>query len=80
LSTTRRGGAVAGRQVRVRTGGPLRWITALLVAGVIVVLTLVLSRLDVPHVGAVAGVVGGLLLAFGGPWWQQKVLARWAGR
>lgn len=74
LSTTRRGGALAGRRVGART--PKRPLVAILVVASIVVLSLVFRAVDLPHASAVVAVVGGLVLAIGGPWWQRAVLNR----
>jgi hypothetical protein len=37
---------------------------------------LVLMRLDVPHLALAVSIVGGLLLAFAGPWWEHRMLVR----
>lgn len=81
LSTTRWGGAMLGRRVRVRHQSTARrWLLAVLGAVLALVAMLGLAALDLPHSFAVVGVVFGLLLAIGGPWWQRRVLAREASR
>ncbi|TQS43957.1 hypothetical protein [Cryptosporangium phraense] len=77
VSTTRWGSAAIGRPLRARqAAGPGRWIVAIVGALLIVGVTLAVGRLDVPHLAAIAGVVGGVVLAVGGPWWQDRVLTR----
>ena len=81
LSTTRWGGSAIGRPLRPRQpAGPGRWVAALVGGLLIALLTLVAGRWNVPHLAAVIGVVGGLLLAFAGPWWQHRVLTRRAAQ
>lgn len=77
VSTTRWGSALFGRPVRVRrplTAG--RAVAALAVGVLAAVISLLASRLDVPHLTAVLGVAGGLLLAIAGPWWERRLLRR----
>jgi hypothetical protein len=77
LSTTRWGSALFGRPARVRrplTAGGL--VVAIAFGALVALLTLIASRLDVAHLTAVAGIVGGLLMAVVGPWWQRRVLSR----
>ncbi|GLY08574.1 hypothetical protein [Actinoplanes sp. NBRC 101535] len=81
LASTRWGSALVGRRVQVRrppTGR--RWLLALLGAALGLVAMLALAGLDLPHSSAVVGIVFGLLLAVGGPWWQRRTLAREATR
>ncbi|MFI5842589.1 hypothetical protein ACIA8K_23055 [Catenuloplanes sp. NPDC051500] len=77
LSTTRWGSALFGRPARVRrpltTGGI---VVAIIFGALVVVAVLLASRLHIAHLPAVVGVVGGLLVAVAGPWWQRRVLRR----
>lgn len=81
LAGSRWGGALFGRRVQVRRQPTARrWLLALLGAVLALAATLALTSLDLPHSSAVAGIVFGLLLAIGGPWWQRRALAREAAR
>ncbi|GAA2520862.1 hypothetical protein [Winogradskya humida] len=81
LSSTRWGSALFGRRVQVRRRpAGQRWLLAIVGAVVSVVAMLALASLEIPHRFAIVGVVFGLLLAIGGPWWQRRVLAREAAR
>jgi hypothetical protein len=77
LSTSRWG----GRSVRVRQEPVGKRLALGLLGAVLAVALIVLSwKLDVPHFSAIIGVVGGLLMAIAGPWWQRRVLTRRAVR
>jgi uncharacterized membrane protein YgcG len=81
LGNTRRGGSLFGRQARPRVS---RDPASMLWFGLVIVLLIVgksvAMALHVPHHAIWAGLVGGLLLALVGPWWQHRVLTRSARR
>ncbi|GAA0247017.1 hypothetical protein [Cryptosporangium japonicum] len=77
LSTTRWGAPLLGRRTQPRRQSASRQVRLGLI-GVLgsLVLMFVLMRLDVPHLALGVSIVGGLLLAFAGPWWEHRMLAR----
>jgi hypothetical protein len=81
LLATRWGSARVGRRVQVRRQ-PIgrRWLPAFAGAVLSLAAMLALANLSVPHLFTIVGVVFGLLLAIGGPWWQRRTLAREAAR
>ena len=78
---TRWGSTLLRRPVRLRASSDPAstvWVT---VAVLVVIGAAILAIvLDVPHAGLWGGLIGGVLLAVGGPWWQRRVLARGARR
>jgi hypothetical protein len=74
VTRTRWGSAVIGRPISPPATSVLPpWATGLLVV-VLVLLVLAAGFWSVPHLTLAFSVVAGLLLAVGGPWWQNKVL------
>ncbi|WP_430788811.1 hypothetical protein [Actinoplanes sp. G11-F43] len=81
VSSTRWGSALFGRRVQVRRQATARrWLLGMLGAVLALAAMLALASLDLPHTFTVVGIVFGLLLAIGGPWWQRRTLAREAAR
>jgi hypothetical protein len=79
VTSTRRGSAWIGRSVgprRAPAGRPLALVGALL----LVLFAVQVGRWGVPHLTAILGIAGGLLMALAGPWWQHRVLTRRAAQ
>ncbi len=77
LSTTRWGTRMLGRRTQPRRQSTSRQVRLGLIGALgSLAVMLVLMRLDVPHLALVVSIVGGLLLAFAGPWWEHRMLVR----
>ena len=77
ISTTRRGHALTGRQVGVgHRPAPANWGVAILAALLLTAVVFVASKWNLPHVGVIVAVVGGVLMAVAGPWWERRVIER----
>jgi hypothetical protein len=79
---SRWGAPLFGRRLRPRLTGSPAHRDGEGVHGAIVILALTIGALwlHVPHLSAWIGIVGGLLIALAGPWWQARMLARGARR
>ncbi|MFG1925177.1 hypothetical protein [Cryptosporangium sp. NPDC048952] len=81
LSTTRWGGSLLGRRTQPRRASASRQLGLGLIGAVgALAIILVAQLLDVPHLALGLAIVGGLLLAFVGPWWEGRVLAHRGAR
>ncbi|MFG1605036.1 hypothetical protein [Actinoplanes sp. NPDC049265] len=81
IANSRWGGSLFRRQARPRVAyDPASMLWFLLVIAILIGGKVFAVHLHTPHYPIWAGLVGGVLLAAVGPWWQRRVLTRAARR
>jgi hypothetical protein len=81
IANSRQGGSLFRRQARPRVAyDPASMLWFLLVIAILIGGKVLAAHLHTPHYPIWAGLAGGALLAFAGPWWQRRVLTRAARR